>query len=372
MPCYVHITHSIDRVFARFGNAARAIPSMTRIRDPFSIKEKRQFNGHRSLETGSACIVESSASQLTNSTSSATFQCASSISSHSSLDLTTLSDCRNFSRNGLDGPMSLSYNTRTPKGPFILSVDAHERSGSNLVDKQPKPEFGARNALASNQDWSQLNRYATREIRNGVKQKLSAIEKVKVLGEIGSFQEAPEMKSPVGASEGERRQCQPWQVQKKGLLEKFGSSSWLPRKRLSPDALEGLRTLHAQHPQYTTPVLADLFKVSPEAIRRILKSKWRPSQEEEERRRQRWNRRGEGIWRQKVELGIKAPRKWRDMGLETFAKLGSTRTRRCHYPALTGMETKPRGGIGSSTDPRPVVTSKHDVETQMSLEERIL
>lgn len=108
----------------------------------------------------------------------------------------------------------------------------------------------------------------------------------------------------------------PWQVQKQALAQKFGSSGWAPRKRLSPDALEGIRSLHSQFPEkYTTPVLANYFQVSPEAIRRILKSKWRPKEDEEVERRERWNKRGESIWRQMVEIGIKPPKKWRDMGL---------------------------------------------------------
>lgn len=109
---------------------------------------------------------------------------------------------------------------------------------------------------------------------------------------------------------------QSWQVQKQALTQKFGSSGWAPRKRLSPDALEGIRSLHSQFPEkYTTPVLANHFQVSPEAIRRILKSKWRPNEDEEVERRERWNKRGESIWRQMVEIGIKPPKKWRDMGL---------------------------------------------------------
>jgi hypothetical protein len=55
---------------------------------------------------------------------------------------------------------------------------------------------------------------------------------------------------------------------------------WNPPRKLSREAMEGLRTLHAHDPaQYTTPVLASRFKVSPEAVRRILKSKWQPSDE---------------------------------------------------------------------------------------------
>ena len=103
-----------------------------------------------------------------------------------------------------------------------------------------------------------------------------------------------------------------WQIQKYALSKKFGGSKWLPRKRLSPDSLEGIRTLHAEFPDtYTTPALANLFEISPEAIRRILKSKWRPSDIEEERRRARWNKRGLSIWGQLSELGLKAPKKWR-------------------------------------------------------------
>lgn len=108
----------------------------------------------------------------------------------------------------------------------------------------------------------------------------------------------------------------PWQVQKQALAQKLGPSGWAPRKRLSPDALEGIRSLHSQFPEkYTTPVLASHFQVSPEAIRRILKSKWRPNEDEEVERRERWTKRGESIWRQMVEIGINPPKKWRDMGL---------------------------------------------------------
>ncbi|MCJ1391495.1 Required for respiratory growth protein 9 mitochondrial [Xylographa bjoerkii] len=109
---------------------------------------------------------------------------------------------------------------------------------------------------------------------------------------------------------------EPWGVQKTALEQKFGDQGWAPRKRLSPDALDGIRALHAQYPEkYSTAVLAEQFKVSPEAIRRILKSKWRPNDEEDVSRRQRWQKRGEAIWGQMVELGVKPPKKWRNMGI---------------------------------------------------------
>ena len=107
-----------------------------------------------------------------------------------------------------------------------------------------------------------------------------------------------------------------WQTQKSALKQKFENAAWNPRKKLSPDALEGIRELHRQYPEtYTTPVLAQQFEVSPEAIRRILKSNWRPNDEEEADRRKRWDKRGETIWSRWVEMGLKPPKKWREMGV---------------------------------------------------------
>ena len=125
--------------------------------------------------------------------------------------------------------------------------------------------------------------------------------------------------------QSDQDQRKPWQTQKTALSKKFGSTGWLPRKRLSPDTLDGIRALHAQNQdKFTTPVLAGHFKVSPEAIRRILKSKWRPKDQEEQRRRRRWEKRGESIWSQMVEMGIKPPRKWREMGVGMSREWKST------------------------------------------------
>ena len=107
-----------------------------------------------------------------------------------------------------------------------------------------------------------------------------------------------------------------WQVQKDALKKKFNNKSWAPQKRLSPDALEGIRAMHAQFPdKFTTPVLAEQFKMSPEAIRRILRSKWKPTLEEYEARMERWDRRGQKIWSKRSEEGLKPPKKWREKGI---------------------------------------------------------
>lgn len=160
-------------------------------------------------------------------------------------------------------------------------------------------------------------------------------------------------------------ECEPWQTQKSALSEKFGSTGWLPRKRLSPDTLDGIRALHAQYPdKFTTPILADQFKVSPEAIRRILKSKWRPKGEEEERRRQRWEKRGENIWSQMVEMGIKPPKKWRDMGVGKFRERLSARTESLR---VTSSQ------LGQSTTNLQLIAAKrHEIGFPVPLADRIL
>lgn len=106
-----------------------------------------------------------------------------------------------------------------------------------------------------------------------------------------------------------------WQSQKAALKEKF-PEGWSPRKRLSPDALAGIRALHQQFPEeYTTEVLANKFEVSAEAVRRILKSKWEPMPEEEIERQERWFSRGKRIWSAWAEEGKKPPTKWRKEGI---------------------------------------------------------
>jgi len=106
-----------------------------------------------------------------------------------------------------------------------------------------------------------------------------------------------------------------WKAQKAALKEKF-PDGWQPRKKLSPDALAGIRALHTQFPdQFPSNVLAEKFKVSPEAIRRILKSKWTPNEEQELERQERWFRRGKQVWSRWAQLGIKPPTKWRREGI---------------------------------------------------------
>lgn len=140
-----------------------------------------------------------------------------------------------------------------------------------------------------------------------------------------------------------------WETQKKALKEKFGEQGWMPRKRLSPDALDGIRTLHAQYPEtYSTPVLAQHFKVSPEAIRRILKSKWKPNEEEEEKRKRRWEKRGENIWTEMSKQGIKPPKPWREKGIGRSSESEG----RGHRRSFTALEEE----IGTESDQGVITT----------------
>ncbi|KAL2833025.1 required for respiratory growth protein 9, mitochondrial [Aspergillus cavernicola] len=115
----------------------------------------------------------------------------------------------------------------------------------------------------------------------------------------------PMQKDRPSFNPGPKKKREEWQIQKEALKKKF-PAGWSPNKKLSPDALEGIRHLHSMAPdRFTTSVLAEEFKVSPEAIRRILKSKWRASETELEDRRQRWEKRHDRIWSHLSELGLR-------------------------------------------------------------------
>ena len=82
----------------------------------------------------------------------------------------------------------------------------------------------------------------------------------------------------------------------RGTMRSQFPQGWAPPRRLSRDAMEGLRSLHAYDPAtFSTPILAQKFHVSPEAVRRILRSKWQPTKDErarmvqrEQKTRQEW------------------------------------------------------------------------------------
>lgn len=86
-----------------------------------------------------------------------------------------------------------------------------------------------------------------------------------------------------------------WKSQKLALRDKFEGKGWNPKKKLSRTEMDSIRLLREQFPDLTASDLGERFKVSPEAIRRILKSKWKPTESENTVIHQRWKERGERI-----------------------------------------------------------------------------
>lgn len=133
-----------------------------------------------------------------------------------------------------------------------------------------------------------------------------------------------------------------WQIEKEAIKAKY-PSGYAPQKRLSPDAITGIRALHAQMPEeYHTRKLAETFQVSPEAISRILRTNWTPNADEEEDRARRWLKRGEAVWTRYAEMGVKPPKRWREAGIGNDSELGkAARERRKEKKRLGGPNVPP-------------------------------
>lgn len=77
----------------------------------------------------------------------------------------------------------------------------------------------------------------------------------------------------------EEKQKPEWQKRNDSIAKRYGQ--WNPTRKLSRQQISDLKSLKEQVPHLKTIDLANHFKVSPEAVRRILKSKWVPNDEEE-------------------------------------------------------------------------------------------
>ncbi|KAJ2557458.1 Required for respiratory growth protein 9 mitochondrial [Coemansia sp. RSA 1933] len=72
---------------------------------------------------------------------------------------------------------------------------------------------------------------------------------------------------------------EPWQRRKIELKLKLKEEGWNPEKKIATSSMEKIRLLNAEFPDvWTMQRLSKQFKVSQEAIRRILKSKFQPSE----------------------------------------------------------------------------------------------
>ncbi|KAJ1643315.1 Required for respiratory growth protein 9 mitochondrial [Coemansia asiatica] len=78
-----------------------------------------------------------------------------------------------------------------------------------------------------------------------------------------------------------------WKRRKIELKLKLGNEAWSPEKKIAVSSMEKIRLLNAEFPDvWTLKRLSEEFKVSQESIRRIIKSKYRPSADKIEKREQ--------------------------------------------------------------------------------------
>ncbi|GAA5915585.1 hypothetical protein JCM6882_006382 [Rhodosporidiobolus microsporus] len=103
-------------------------------------------------------------------------------------------------------------------------------------------------------------------------------------------------KSPVAPRKDKEKALPAWKRHKVALQSKF-PTGWAPPKRISREAMDLVRTLARSDPaRYTTPMLAAKFKISPEAVSKILKSRFElPKDEREKREARRKEMRAQGI-----------------------------------------------------------------------------
>ncbi|KAL1972636.1 hypothetical protein VTN31DRAFT_7050 [Thermomyces dupontii] len=189
-----------------------------------------------------------------------------------------------------------------------LSLSTSLRSSSQDASSESKPEENSvlDELVSSHHDQNSSASKSEAKSTSEKAQKGSGVKSLRDKSKSQSSQSTA--KSSKADQPQQKKKKEPWQIQKEALKRKF-KEGWNPPKKLSPDAMEGIRHLHAMNPeQFTTPVLAEQFKVSPEAIRRILKSKWRPTEEEMEDRRRRWEKRQWRIWDHMAELGLRPKR----------------------------------------------------------------
>ncbi|XDG03399.1 hypothetical protein ABKA04_003014 [Annulohypoxylon sp. FPYF3050] len=218
-----------------------------------------------------------------------------------------------LSPESIDSLLADMEQSREPSPPEQLPEHPLEPSPKPSPEPSPEPLLESLpESLPSNlrfEPESAIHDEKTKSDPKPTSKESARLKKLKVLKELKDKKHKETMKKP------KKQRKEMWKIQKEALKEKF-PEGWKPRKRLSPDALDGIRALNAQFPDhFTTEELAAKFEVSPEAIRRILRSNWTPSAEEEEDRLRRWFSRGKNIWTQMAAIGRKPPRRWRQEGI---------------------------------------------------------
>ena len=199
--------------------------------------------------------------------------------------------------------------------PDPEQIGTHELENTNEVEDvlaKLDQDLGGPSIIKAQQ--KRAERLASKSVEKKRKAQLTAAKKHE------------QKQQAIAEAEAQRKKTmEPWMRDKTALQAKFGAKGWAPNKRLSPDSLEGIRALHSSDPEtYDTAMLSQHFQITPEAIRRILKSKWKPQPEEIEKRMERWEARGKRKWNEMSELGMKPPKKWRMQGVPNPKMEGRT------------------------------------------------
>lgn len=141
-----------------------------------------------------------------------------------------------------------------------------------------------------------------------------------------------------------------WAKREQSLRKRYGA--WNPTRKLSRQQIWDIRELKAQWPQMKTKQLADHFHINPESIRRILKSKWNPSEDElasinerAERRKKESQQR-----KQKADVATKLPKLSLPASKPAAKRLAAKRHRK-HGENQRNFDKKPfTVGVGDLID----------------------
>lgn len=108
--------------------------------------------------------------------------------------------------------------------------------------------------------------------RNGIIHYLRRWNSSKATGESAFKQKLDE------AEKAAQKKLPEWHKREESLRKRYGL--WNPTRKLSRQQMIDIRELKKSAPHLKTVQLADHFNVNPESIRRILKSKWVPKDNE--------------------------------------------------------------------------------------------
>ncbi|GAA6016481.1 hypothetical protein JCM11491_002334 [Sporobolomyces phaffii] len=112
------------------------------------------------------------------------------------------------------------------------------------------------------------------QVRNRIDARLADKRDRERQRELERWQRMTTTTTPSTSTESAPRPVPEWKKHKQAIQERF-PGGWAPPKRISREAMDLVRTLHRTDPAtHSVPELSDRFKISPEAVRRVLKSRF--------------------------------------------------------------------------------------------------